>query len=224
MNKDRDEEGISIPSANVKDQHEDSYQLPTTEQMKCEQQERTYQEKERKRRATNVIIHGLEEKKDVHDRDEIEKLFKAVDVKLTPKSVIRLGYPLKHGKGRPLKLVLNNFEEKTMLMKNASNLKFAEGDLRKISITHDFTMKQRKQIAEKVKLAREKTANNNGQYVWKLKGSSWEEMKVIRLNTTSSNTIKFENRNTRATKDDDRIKTTKTEAPVTTANQHKSSS
>ena len=113
-------------------------------------------------------------------------------------------------------------------MKKASKLKFADGDLQKISIAHDFTIKQRKQIAEKVKLARKKTAENDGQYVWKLKGSSWDEMKVTRLNPTKkdgvNNTIKLKNRNTNETKDNDHINKIKTKAPATTANQHKSSS
>ena len=179
-------EGIPPQSEKVKTHYETSYQSVSAGKMKIQRQEQLYQERERERRATNVIIHGLEEKREVHDRDQIKKLFMAIDVTSTPKSLTRLGSPSKHEMRRPLKLVLNTLEEKTMLMKKAPRLKFAEGDLKKISITHDFTINQRKEIAKKVKIAREKTARNNGKYVWKVKGSSWEEMKVIRLNTTST--------------------------------------
>ena len=58
------------------------------EMIRSELKEHAYQNKERKRRAENVIIHGLSEKLS-DDRAQIEKIFKAVSVELIPMSFKR---------------------------------------------------------------------------------------------------------------------------------------
>ena len=139
-----------------------SYKLAEIkEALKAEQAERAYQKKERRRRAANVIIHGMNETAESRDKVQIENLFNAVKVKLVPKSFTRLGVKNENKKGRPLRLTMRSINEKAILMKAAPNLRNANKDFRKVSITHD----QRKQIATKVKQAREKTLNESENYV-----------------------------------------------------------
>ena len=89
------------------------------------------------------------------DKVQIEKLFNAVKVKLVPKSFTRLGVKNENKKGRPLRLTMRSINEKAILMKAAPNLRNANKDFRKVSITHDLTIEQRNQIATKVKQGRE---------------------------------------------------------------------
>ena len=56
------------------------------EAIKEEQAERAYQEKEKKRRAANVIIYGLGEMSERKDREQIEVLFKTINLNIVPKS------------------------------------------------------------------------------------------------------------------------------------------
>ena len=108
--------------------------------IRAELKEHAYQNKERKQRAANVIIHGLSEKEEIDDRAQIEKIFKAVSVELMPMSFTRLGRNLKSTRGRPLKLVMNSQGDKAVFMKNLTKLKTADDELRKISITNDLTL------------------------------------------------------------------------------------
>ena len=138
--------------------------------LRAERHEHTYQTQERKLRAANIIIHGLNEGTEIDDQIEIKKIFKAVGVTSLPKSFTRLGSQSTHARGRPVKLVMNNLQEKKIFMNNLPKLKTAEENIRRISITHDFTLEQRKINAAMVKKAREMTSNNN-QDEWKLRGS-----------------------------------------------------
>ena len=151
------------------------------EALKAEQEERAYQKRERRRRAANVIIHGIDEITETKDRVQIEKLFNAVKVKLVPKSFTRLGVKNENKKGRPLKLTMKSINEKAILMKAARNLKNANKDFRKVSIAHDLTIEQRNQVATKVKQAREKTINDSENYVWKVRQTPPGDIQVIRL-------------------------------------------
>ena len=156
----RDKKGIGNQDEVVPKQGNDNFR-EIKEVIRAELQERDYQVREKKRRAANVIIHGLSEGKIIdNDRAQVEKIFKAVDVELNPKSFTRLGTASKSTKSRPLKLVMSSVNDKTLLMKNLTKLKNAEEELRKISITHDLTIAERKRSAAMVKNARAKEAIN----------------------------------------------------------------
>ena len=177
--------------------------------LRAERHEHTYQTQERKLRAANIIIHGLYEGTEIDDQIEIKKIFKAVGVTSLPKSFTRLGSQSTHARGRPVKLVMNNLQEKKIFMNNLPKLKTAEENIRRISITHDFTLEQRKINAAMVKKAREMTSNNNN-YVWKLRGLPLGMMKLIRFNKTSNiSTVNCSNNNDNNPNNHRNIKQTK---------------
>ena len=91
--------------------------------MRAELEEFAYQNKERKRRSNNVIIHGLIERKEIGDKTQIEKIFKAVNVEPNPKSFTRLGFDSESSNTRPITMVMRSKRHKTLFMKNFHKLK-----------------------------------------------------------------------------------------------------
>ena len=73
-------------------------------------------------------------------------------------------------KARPLKLTMKNINEKN-----------ANEDLLWVRITHDLTIEKGKQIAMKVKQARERTLNDSRGYVWMVRQTPHGKIKVIWL-------------------------------------------
>ena len=77
------------------------------------------QEKERKGRSQNLIIHGVPElseesevsNKKAHDDEFVTSLLKLIDIDLKPKAITRLGNPNTKN-NRPIKLVMSNEPEK----------------------------------------------------------------------------------------------------------------
>ena len=75
-------------------------------------------------------------------------------------------------KKRPIKVVFNNEDEKDKIMANLSSLKGQE-EFKGISITYDYTIRERQIIREK---ANEAKANNdneplNSKYIWRVRGT-----------------------------------------------------
>ena len=82
-------------------------------------------------------------------------------MELKPKSFTRLGNKVNESKKpRPLKMVMNSVSDKAVFMKNLILLKNADEELRRISITHDLTMYERKRNARMVRGARAKASKN----------------------------------------------------------------
>ena len=100
------------------------------------------QEKERDRRATNFIVHGLEEKGDTtkekqdNDDDSIKSFLERIGVEVQPSSMIRLGKQ-EGNKKRPLKIVMSSRNEKALVMDNLQKLKGSEDQLGKLSVRDD---------------------------------------------------------------------------------------
>ena len=69
----------------------------------------------------------------------VKSLLEAIDVKVNYKSIQRLGKPDTNPK-RPIKLIMNNENEKDQIMKNLNKLKNADERLKKISVTDDYTI------------------------------------------------------------------------------------
>ena len=62
-------------------------------------EEITFQEEERKRRAANIIVHGLHEEPKKSDDEAAKRFLKSLDMDINPKSAARLGE--KEARGNP---------------------------------------------------------------------------------------------------------------------------
>ena len=115
------------------------------------------QEAERKRRAQNLIIHGVQEvdaeKQKVNDENFITLFLREIGVETTPESIVRLG-KAENNKTRPLKIKLKSEAEKDTIMSRLPNLKNAEDVFRRISVTDDHTIEERQEIERLVKSKR----------------------------------------------------------------------
>ena len=76
--------------------------------------EENYQTRERKRRAKNVIIHGMREETDT-DTELVANLFHTLEVCDSPASITRLGNATLNST-RPIKIVMPNVKKKEDLI------------------------------------------------------------------------------------------------------------
>ena len=133
------------------------------------------QDRERKRRATNVIIHGVkEDSENITKSDEkyVKELMTVLGVDNYPESVVRLGnVDSDRKRSRPLRLAFRNEDEKNSIMKRLSNLKKAEEQFNKISITDDYTLEERQEIKKYVEEAQKKNKTETGNFYWRVRGS-----------------------------------------------------
>ena len=63
---------------------------------------------------------------------------------------------------------LRSNEEKDDFMSKLWRLKYVKDKFNRISITHDYTLEERKTIKEWVKKAKQRNMNENEMYIWKL--------------------------------------------------------
>ena len=133
------------------------------------------EEKDRKNRSKNIIIHGKpEEETDSVSNDQtfVSKFLKDICVgNLKPRSISRLGAknPFRL---RPIKLVFELESEKDKVLQNLSNLK-NQNEYNRISVTADYTQSERELIkshANEAKIRNENEPEDSG-YVWKLRGT-----------------------------------------------------
>lgn len=124
------------------------------------------EENEQKKRALNVIVHGVAEftgrddEKEKHDRKFLKDLFDTLDRGLKFKSFSRIGTD--ESKKRPIKVSMNNEADKKMFMRSLSLLKDHE-DFVGISITDDYTQSEReiiKKWRENAKIESDKLGKN----------------------------------------------------------------
>ena len=152
---------------------------------------------ERERRATNIIIHQVEEsssndKKTREDRDMggLLQLFKEikVDTTLDDVKLIRREGEKKEGESRPLKVVFRKKEDRDRVLANAFNLvKSREEVWRKVSLKADLTKKQRNLERELEKTAASKNLTRSQEEIqerraWKVVGKRGERvMRLVKL-------------------------------------------
>ena len=131
-------------------------------------------------RACNIIIHGIKENQETgRDSNVMKELFKAVGVPHSPHSTIRLGAK-KHDEPRPIKLIMRSKNEKEEFMSNLGKLKYAKDELKKISVTADYTREEREEIRRWVKKAKERNTEESSN-AWKVRGSPRSGMRLIRI-------------------------------------------
>ena len=148
--------------------------------MQEDRQEQRHLQRERKKRSRNVIVHGIKEEIGADDQGTVKQIFEILDVKFTPESITRLGNKTV-GSTRPMKIVMNNESEKNDIMKALPKLGGSqENVLCKVSITNDYTITERKEIARWVAKAREKTANDNEGCVWKVRGTPFNSIRLVK--------------------------------------------
>ena len=124
------------------------------------------EEKEKKLRSKNLIIHGVEESSSENKNDAIKSddiyinnFTTALKVTFTVKSELRIGLA-GQDKNRPIKVVMNTKEVRKRTLSNLRNLKdFPE--YKNISVTEDYTITERRMIKDWSDKAKEKNKNES---------------------------------------------------------------
>ena len=140
--------------------------------------EELVEEQEKRLRACNLIIHGVNES-DSDDKEVAKKMDEkfitsmigAVHVSTVFKSHARIGQP-DPVKRRPIKVVLNCEEDRNKIIASLSNLK-GQQTYKGISITEDYTIADRQLIKRWSEKAKESNANEapDSKYVWRVRGN-----------------------------------------------------
>ena len=153
--------------------------------------EELVQQKERQASAQNIIIHGLPEEPDTPEGKEadirtIKEILDAIEVAPDFESFIRPG-KRNESKSRPIKLKMSTLNEKKSVMSNLSKLKQAPENFRKISVTDDYTEKEREEIRKMVNEAKNKTeSRSDGKYIFKVRGSPKNGLVIRRFAVAKS--------------------------------------
>ena len=137
-----------------------SIMLATKNEERVEERDKAFREK-------NIIIHGVEESNAENDTTFVKTLFATVGCdEIKPKSTARIGVEHKD-KRRPIKVSLNHENEALQVMNNLTKLKGSEA-YKRISVTEDYTLSERKMIQEmrdQVKLKNQKLRSSSIDYV-----------------------------------------------------------
>ena len=142
------------------------------------------EERERKVRACNLIIHGVPEQEtnrkplNAFDTDFVVNFIIAIGSSATFKSVTRLGKK-EEGKTRPLKIVLDNEMWKNEILGNLPSLKGVD-IYKRISVTEDYTISEREQIRSYVLKAKELNQReaSGSLFEWKVRGTPKNGLQV----------------------------------------------
>ena len=129
------------------------------------------EQKDRKERACNLIIHGREENKNnVSDASFVKKFMEELRGKYLIKSIKRIGKV--DNKKKPIMLTFHTEQEKEKIMMNLRNLK-GNDYFKGISVTDDYTVYERQIMNEFRKTANEKNdlEPDNSKFVWKMRGN-----------------------------------------------------
>ena len=141
-------------------------------------------EQEREKRSANLIIYGISEtttegNSKENDQNFVASLLDKIGVAQRPKQLFRLGKQTE-GRARPVKLVMENDEDKATIMARLGNLKNAEDAFRKVSIRDDYTLEEREMVRDFVKKAEAKNAAENTQE-WKVRGTPKTGLRLVKI-------------------------------------------
>ena len=155
--------------------------------MKEARDEELAEEGEQKRRVCNIILHGVKEP-DSSDKGEAKKMdetfvasfIESLKISTTCKSIVRIGTD--PTKKRPIKLVMKCEEDKNKIMSSLGNLKDQE-NFRGLSVTDDYTQKQRETIKEWLDKAKHKNSEETpiSPYIWRARGTPKNGMFLKKL-------------------------------------------
>ncbi|KAI8505107.1 hypothetical protein Bbelb_172160 [Branchiostoma belcheri] len=177
----------------VEDRNTGSSQAQVAHIVKKAMVEQKLEEQERESREQNLIIHRLPEststetaQRKSHDKTQVERLFaEPLELgKIEIKSTIRLGKKREDNTPRPLKVVLQNREDKRKIMTRLARLKGANQPFASISIGEDLTKEERELVKKKVQEAKDLEKNEEQEGLWKyrVRGPPWNlQIKKIRV-------------------------------------------
>ena len=151
--------------------------------MKETKNEELVQQRERKLRSCNIIIHRVDDAKEngpAKDKEFVTALFGAIGVDHRPKAIVRLGSP-DNNKCRPLRVTMNTDDEKDLVMARLPNLKNAEDNLKKVSVTDDYTADERNEIKIWVEKAKKRNEDETGDVIWKVRGTPKNGLRLAKF-------------------------------------------
>ena len=140
--------------------------------------EEQQEDRDKKTRETNIIIHGIPNKKFTNQAEEEKwnkefsnKLISDLKITVKKKITLRLG-TFKEDKHCPIKVVFTTVKDKESVMSNLKNLKGVEG-YGKMSITDDHTKAERELIKSWAIKAKERNAEepDESNIIWRMRGS-----------------------------------------------------
>ena len=178
--------------------------VPNFKDVMCEERNKQLvQDRERKRRAMNIIIHGVNEVESGEgelsgkesDKQYVNELMQKLGVNHKPESVARLGKTNESKKSRPLKVCFQTEEEKERVLSHLSNLKNVEHRFSKISITHDYTIEERQEIKRYVEEAKHKNSIEKENFFWRVRGSPKTGLELKRVPKKMAEQSKVQNKN-----------------------------
>ena len=150
--------------------------------MKDQRNEELIQEQERKGRSNNLIIHVVAEMneessipmKKAYDDEFVTSFLRVIDISVKPKAILRLGNP--KTANRPIKLVMDNEQEKDNIMGNLRKYK-------KLRITDDLTREKREEIKNWVNKAKAKNTEEgeSSRHVWRVRGSPKNGLRLVKV-------------------------------------------
>ena len=136
------------------------------------------QQNDKKRRATNIIIHGVAEptSKDTaqeEDQQFVNQLIEDLKVRVPILNIVKVTRIGKHadGKTRPLKIVMSEEKHKETVFNNLSNLK-QYPRYKGVGLTDDFTFAERELLKDWANKAKSKNESETDESVmWRVRGS-----------------------------------------------------
>ena len=143
--------------------------------------EKDVEERARKDRRNNMAIFGIKEceamsgkEKQEVDLKEVQKILKdCCEVELKQDNVakvIRMG-KYTEGKKRPIIITIGTEEKKREIFKNLHKLRRSTHN---ITITHDLTVRQREELHELIKEAKNKEeCDQSGRFIYRVRGPPW---------------------------------------------------
>ena len=171
----------SFTQADIKQQQSTNPQS-FRELMLATRNEELAEEKEKKERMKNMIIHGKDEGKGKEEALEfLNDMLEIIGCKAAVKSIICIGQCAPN-KTRPIRVVFEKEEEKRQIMNNLSKLKDCM-DYRGISVTDDYTVSERAMIRKFVEDARQKNSLETDEcnYIWKARGTPQSGLTIKRF-------------------------------------------
>ena len=158
------------------------------------------------RRSSSIVVHGIDENKEVDDRVYTEKLFSIMEMDHTsPTLAHRLG-SMKVDSPRPLKVTMKTKNIKAEFMSKLWKLRYADTAYKKIRVTDDYTYEEREEIRRWVHMANQRTKrkqrkrrNENELHMEGTKVRRYEELLRAKEGSTKMTNEELQMKNVRQT-------------------------
>ena len=148
--------------------------------------EEIVEEKDKAARASNLIIHGVDEGGDESDTTFVRTLIDVVGANsVQHKSLSRIGRKSSTSTKRPIIINFKSESDKDKVFENLNKLKGNE-TYRRINVTDDYTIPERKLVKEMKEQTKLKNSlePDNSEHVWKLRGCPKNGLQIRRFRKT----------------------------------------